>query len=206
MKILLRTLPLTALLCTLGCDVEDESVARVGDGVVGVGLHTDDASEHDDFAAAPDPSLACSDAGWNASWATLEGQALTLINQKRAAGATCGGVSKPPVPALTLSTQLRCAARNHSKDMSVNNFFSHTGSNGSAFSQRITAAGYVWTAAAENIGAGYATAAAAVAGWMASTGHCNNIMSATYKDVGVGYAYKSTATYQHYWTTDFAKK
>jgi uncharacterized protein YkwD len=142
---------------------------------------------------------------WNASWVTFEDAVLTKVNQKRAAGAVCGGVSKPPVAALTFDERLRCSARKHSKDMGVNNFFSHTGSNGSTFSQRITSAGYTWTAAGENIGAGYATADAVVNGWMASTGHCNNIMNSNFKHLGVGYYYNAAATYDHYWTQSFAK-
>lgn len=140
---------------------------------------------------------------WDSSWTNFESQVLTLVNQKRAAGATCGGVYKPPVPALTLDTKLRCAARKHSKDMGLNNFFSHTGSNGSTPWQRITSAGYAYRAAAENIGAGYSTPSAAVTGWMNSTGHCNNIMSASYKHLGVGYYYRAGSPYGHYWTQDF---
>ena len=36
-------------------------------------------------------------------------------------------------------------------------------------------------------------------------GHCNNIMNGTYKVVGIGYAFNTTSTYDHYWTADFAK-
>ena len=54
-------------------------------------------------------------------------------------------------------------------------------------------------------GLGDTTADAAVAGWMASTGHCNNIMSGTYKHIGIGYYYNVNATYDHYWTQDFGK-
>lgn len=201
-----RILALLALLAPVACDVDDDTANPVGEGVVGVGLESQfEDLDIDELTDAVDPSFACSDAGWNASWATLEDQVLTLVNQKRAAGAVCGGVTKPPVPALTAQAQLRCAARNHSKDMGVNNFFSHTGSNGSSFSQRITAAGYVWKAAGENIAAGYNTAAAVVNGWMASTGHCNNIMNGNYKHLGIGYYYAAGATYKHYWTQDFGK-
>ena len=127
---------------------------------------------------------------------------LTLVNQKRAAGATCGGVYKPPVAALTLDSRLRCAARKHSKDMGVNNFFSHTGSNGSTPFQRMASAGYTYSYAGENIAAGYSTPSATVTGWMNSTGHCNNIMNGNYKHLGVGY-YRSASGYTHYWTQDF---
>ena len=71
--------------------------------------------------------------------------------------------------------------------------------------QRMTSASYAWTAAAENIGAGYATANAAVNGWMSSPGHCANIMSTTYVHVGVGYYYAPNSKYKHYWTQDFGK-
>lgn len=142
---------------------------------------------------------------WDAAWATLESQVLTLVNQKRAAGAVCGGVTKAPAPALTLETRLRCAARKHSKDMATNNFMSHTGSNGSTPWDRIKATGYSYRAAAENVAAGYGTAEAVVNGWMSSTGHCNNIMNATYTQIGIGYAWSSGSTYRHYWTQDFGR-
>ena len=204
-----NALPLASLLCLVACDVDDETVTRSGDGVIGVGqaVERDDLVDIDDLADVLDPAFACSDAGWPAASITLEDQVLTLVNQKRAAGATCGGVAKPPVAALTMESRLRCAARNHSKDMSSKNFFSHTGSSGSTFVQRIEAAGYTpWLALAENIAAGQTTAAAVVSGWMASTGHCNNIMNGTYKHLGVGYSYSAGATYKHYWTQDFGKQ
>ncbi len=183
-----------------GCGAEEPSEAAP-EGILGEALHVEaEAGERELSAQAY-----CDDVlTWNTTWASYESQVLTLVNQKRAAGATCGGVYKPPVPALSLDTRLRCASRKHSKDMAVNNFFSHTGSNGSTPFQRMTSAGYVWRAAAENIGAGYSTPAAAVNGWMNSTGHCNNIMSASYKHLGVGYYYRASgSTYAHYWTQDF---
>ncbi|MDY7228896.1 CAP domain-containing protein [Hyalangium rubrum] len=140
---------------------------------------------------------------WPAASTDFENQVLTLVNQRRAAGATCGGVAKPAVPALTLDTRLRCAARKHSMDMAVNNIFSHTGSNGSTPFQRMNLAGYTYKYAGENIAAGYSTPSAVVTGWMASTGHCNNIMNVNYKHLGVGYYLRSGSTYSHYWTQDF---
>ena len=80
-----------------------------------------------------------------------------------------------------------------------------TSLNGTQFYQRITNAGYTWTQVAENIAAGQATAASVVAGWMASTGHCNNIMNGALKNIGVGYAYNVNASYDHYWVQDFGK-
>jgi uncharacterized protein YkwD len=90
-------------------------------------------------------------------------------------------------------------------DMGAKNFFSHTGSNGSTFAQRITNAGYTYTAAGENIAAGYSTPTAVVESWMKSTWHCDNLMNPNYKHLGVGYSYASGATYRHYWTQDFGR-
>ncbi len=224
------------VIAATGCDDPDLTIASdeiiaVDDGVLGVGLAAeldqlrlaeDDAEDHTDFAEfaldvlvdeGDDPEAsstycnAVTNTKWASGWKTLESQVLTLVNQRRAAGATCGGVNKPPAPALTLNSQLRCAARKHSKDMGDKNFFSHTGSNGWNFIKRIEAAGYLnWLAAAENIAAGQTTAAAVVTGWMNSTGHCNNIMNPNYKHLGVGYYNKSTATYKHYWTQNFGRK
>ena len=209
------TLSLALFACSslAACGGEEAEVAQPTDAVIGEAISL----------AGPAPSLAqslaesvvpeatllayCDDVTtWNTTWAQFEADVLALVNQKRAAGATCGGVAKPKVAAVTLDTKLRCAARKHSKDMGTKNFFSHTGSNGSSFSQRITSAGYTWTAAAENIAAGQMTPAAVMSSWMASTGHCNNLMNGTYKHLGVGYYYAPTSTYKHYWTQDFGKQ
>lgn len=209
---LTRSLVLVATSSLLACGVEDAEVETTTGAVIGEAQSLDGPAPTLAQALAervvPETSLLayCDDVTtWNSAWATLESSVLTLVNQRRAAGATCGGVAKPKVPALTLDTRLRCAARKHSKDMGTKNFFSHTGSNGSSFSQRITSAGYTWTGAGENIAAGQTTAAAVMDSWMKSTGHCNNIMNGTFKHLGVGYYYSTTGTYRHYWTQSFAK-
>ena len=144
--------------------------------------------------------------GWDASWDSFESQVLVLVNQKRAAGATCGGVARPKVAALTLDARLRCAARVQSKDMGTHDFMDHTGSDGSTPWQRMNNAGYAWTQAAENVAAGQATPAAVVDSWMNSPGHCNNLMAEGLTHLGVGYFYAPSSTYKHYWTQDFGRQ
>lgn len=41
---------------------------------------------------------------------------------------------------------------------------------------------------------------------MLSPGHRANILSQTYCDIGIGYAYTSGSTHRHYWTQDFGRK
>ena len=109
----------------------------------------------------------------NAAW---EQQVITLVNQHRASGATCGGTAYPPVSPLSMDTALRSAARDHSEDMGLNNYFSHDSQDGTSFAQRIANAGYSGGfPRGENIAAGHSSPSSAVNGWMASTSHCTNI-------------------------------
>ncbi|PTA68050.1 CAP domain-containing protein [Deinococcus arcticus] len=145
-------------------------------------------------AAAPAPTPTPPAAGFAQ-------RVLDLTNAARAAGATCGSAAYAPVPALSLNPQLTQAAQGHAADMAAQNYFSHTGKDGRTFAQRVTAAGYTWRAVAENIAAGQSTPEQVVTGWLKSEGHCKNIMSASYRELGVGYA--QGGSYGHYWVQDF---
>ncbi len=130
---------------------------------------------------------------------------VTLINQERQNN---GGL-----PPLMIDLRLVEAARLHSLDMATNNFFSHTGSDGSQFWQRIQWAGYFFSWASENIAAGYATPADVVDGWMNSPGHRANILDTNVTEIGLGYIFDPSDAplpgypfpFYSYWTTDFGK-
>lgn len=127
----------------------------------------------------------------------VEWQTAALVNvERRAIGLNY----------LAWDNLLFMAARGHSDDMATHNYFSHTGLDGSSPGDRITEAGYVWNAYGENIAAGYATPEEAMEAWMNSSGHRANILNATFCDIGVGYAYAPTSTYDHYWTQNFGRK
>lgn len=121
---------------------------------------------------------------------------LKLVNQVRATGCNCGATAMPSVPALTWSNQLALAASNHSKDMNKNKFFDHTSSNGMTLGDRVSATGYKWRTIAENIAYGQKDEQAVINSWLNSEGHCKNIMSASYKEMGA-------AKESIYWTQDF---
>ena len=133
-------------------------------------------------------------------------EVLAYINQARSQPCQCGTVTYPAVPALVLDAQLNAASDKYAIDMATYNRFSHTGRDGSQPWDRMTREGYIWRAAGENIAAGYSTTRTVVDGWLRSPGHCKNIMSANFKDVGVGYGYSASSTYGHYWVTDFGTK
>ncbi len=144
--------------------------------------------------------------GARAATTTQQQEVLTYINQARSQPCRCGTTTYPAVPALTLDAQLNTASDKFAVDLATYNYFSHTGRDGSQPWDRMTREGYIWRAAGENIAAGYATTRAVVNGWLASPGHCRNIMSANFKNVGVGYGYSASSTYKQYWVTDFGTK
>jgi uncharacterized protein YkwD len=108
---------------------------------------------------------------------------------------------------LTLNAKLTTAAQIHSQNMAMQDFFSHTGVDGTQPWDRMTAAGYRWSQAAENIAAGQQTPEAVVDAWINSPGHRANILNANLREIGVGYYELANDTgsvnYGRYWTQDF---
>ena len=89
--------------------------------------------------------------------------------------------------------------------MARHNRFSHTGRDGSTPTDRARAVGYP-RGVGENIAAGYGSVKAVMAGWLASDGHCANIMSRQYKHLGSGYSTSDSSRYGTYWVQDFGTR
>jgi uncharacterized protein YkwD len=137
--------------------------------------------------------------------ARFRAELLVAVNKARSVARTCGTTNYPAVPALTEASKLDTSAQAHATDMVTKNFFSHTGSDGSQPWDRMTRAGYKWSAAGENIAAGNSTVAATMDQWLKSPGHCANIMGKNFTQIGFGYNYSPAATYKYYWVQNFAK-
>lgn len=146
---------------------------------------------------------------WYPDWGQWEQEVVTLVNEQRADGASCAGVEYPPAAPLEMDDKLHCAARKHALDMQHQGYISHQSPDGSLPNDRMRRAGYVPTAAGENIAViGYPlislpepaeavldathirhrpTPSRAVELWMKSKPHCKNIMSDRFEDTGVGF-------------------
>lgn len=127
---------------------------------------------------------------------------LKQINLSRTSGQVCGTQLMPRVAALKWNDLLFSAAAKHSKDMATRNYFSHTSPEGVEFTQRLAAEGYGFYAAAENIAAGMNTVSGVMTTWLASDGHCRNIMDPVLSDVAVACVTQDGSTYGSYWTMD----
>jgi len=78
---------------------------------------------------------------------------------------------------------------------------------GADFGARISASGFAWSSAGENIATGYKTPRAVVNAWMAHIGHCQNILDPSYADVGTGvspHPVDTLASGPSTWDQDFA--
>lgn len=149
---------------------------------------------------------------------TNQQELLDAINAKRSQTQNCGERGTfPAVQALTWNPELYAAALEHSTDLAYSNTFSHDGSgtehdttgNGSPskFYERIEANGYGdYYTVGENIAGGQRSLEEVMDDWMASPGHCANIMKSTYTEVGVAIVIKNDSTYQVYWTQNFGSK
>lgn len=125
---------------------------------------------------------------------------MQQINAARAVARSCGRTTRPATNAVAWDAALAAAAARHSSDMAQNNFFNHTGSDGSTVGVRATAAGYAWSGIGENIAAGYPTVSAVMSDWLSSEGHCNNIMNGANTHVALACVARSGTTYGEYWT------
>ena len=132
---------------------------------------------------------------------------IARINQVRPSGANSGvdGVFGAAAP-LTWNDKLTVAAEGHSQDMAAKDYFSHTSADGRTLADRVNATGYAWSSLGENIAAGYPGVKSVMDGWIASPGHCANLMNAGFAEVGVvcvpGVA---GDTFPTYWTMDLGR-
>jgi hypothetical protein len=132
----------------------------------------------------------------------------------------------PAQDPLSWTKTLNVAARDHAQDQADRDYFSHytleDGGIGDGPYQRMQAAGYTegnsW---AENIAVYNSQPRVTVNQWLCDRtsedggapfccadgdpcdGHRANIMNAAYTELGVGYGYNVSSTWDHYWVQDF---
>jgi uncharacterized protein YkwD len=201
---------LVAIAISTGC-------ALVGDGDEGAGDSGDesgasdgasaDGTAGDDGPSSDVPATEyCADVAlWSEAARAFEAEVVDLVNQARAQGATCGTQSFGAANSLVMEARLRCAARVHSLDMATRGFFDHDNPDGESPFDRMARAGYSFFAAGENIAAGQTTPQQVVEGWLQSPGHCRNIMSPDFTEIGVGYVTAPAGMLPHYWTQVFGR-
>jgi hypothetical protein len=84
---------------------------------------------------------------------------------------------------VTVDTRLMRAAADMAMAMGQRDRMGHRV--GGSLARRLSAAGYDWGATAENLGAGYQSLDAAMAGWKASSGHRKNLLNSYATEIGI---------------------
>jgi uncharacterized protein YkwD len=128
-----------------------------------------------------------------ASRSLLQRAVVCLVNVQR---------HQRGLPGLRENARLNRSAQGWTNVMVTHRDFSH----GADFAARISAVGFDWSNVGENIATGYRSAAGVVRAWMASKGHCQNILNPVYRYVGTGVSDNSISGYSTLagtWTQDF---
>lgn len=103
---------------------------------------------------------------------------------------------KNGLPALKNNSKLNAAAQIRVDDMLAKQYFAHTSPDGDSYISAVKEVGYAWKSLGENIASGSAGSAGSsrvVDLWMDSPGHRQNILSSSFKEIGIGVA---TGTYK----------
>ena len=131
---------------------------------------------------------------------------LELVNDARSRPRSCGGRRYNAAPPVKPDATLKATAAAHAKDMARHGRMTHDGSDGSTPAERATRAGYPWRFVAENVAAGQTTADEVVATWIASPGHCANIMNPELREMGIAFAFDAASSDGTYWAQVLATR
>jgi uncharacterized protein YkwD len=123
---------------------------------------------------------------------------LDAVNAARAVPRMCGDQTFGATAPVAWDGRLEHAAQRHTVDMVAHGNLAHTGSDGSTVGDRVTRAGYQWRRVGENIARAGLSGPEVVELWLASPGHCANVMHPGYVEMGV-------AGLDGYWTQVFGR-
>jgi uncharacterized protein YkwD len=124
---------------------------------------------------------------------------LQLVTEVRANGTRCGARSFGPASPLRESATLDAVAYEHAADMARHDYFEHVDLEGHTPADRVRAVGYRERLVGENIAYGPNSAEEVVAGWLHSTGHCENIMDTRFTEMGLAQASGTGTRRGLYW-------
>lgn len=128
---------------------------------------------------------------------------LAQVNAARAKPRMCGRQRFAAARPLSWNAALGAAAQGHSRAMARGNYFAHRDPDGRSTSERAKSAGFRGRKLGENIAAGQRSPSQAMRDWLASPGHCANLMNPMFTQVGAASASDSRSDAGVYWTMVF---
>jgi len=133
-----------------------------------------------------------------------EGQMLLdELNRARGQARQCGSTNYAAAPPLGWNATLASLSEAHARAMANGNVFSHLDKDGRTPGDRAELAGYVGPQVGQNIAAALDRSSKVVEGWLASPGHCANVMNPQFSEMGAAYAVDPQSDAGIYWTATF---
>lgn len=125
------------------------------------------------------------------------------LNALRARARHCGSQVWPAAPALSVSPVLSASAQRYAEELARRDRIDHVGEAGLSLRARLREAGYALRVAGENLAGGPETLDEALAQWLSSPGHCENLMGEGFREFGLACA-TGPGQYQRYWVLHLA--
>ncbi|KQW45650.1 MULTISPECIES: CAP domain-containing protein [unclassified Roseateles] len=125
------------------------------------------------------------------------------LNAVRARAQQCGERLWPAATGLRASPVLAEAARRYAQELAARDRIDHTGAAGSSLRTRLREAGYAMKVSGENLAGGPETLDEALAQWLDSPAHCENLMLAEFQEFGLA-CVSGPGQFRHYWVLHLA--
>ncbi|MFG6414190.1 CAP domain-containing protein [Roseateles sp. DC23W] len=129
--------------------------------------------------------------------------ALRALNALRAKPQWCGEILWPAVQALRWQPLLAASTWRYAGELAARDRLDHSGAGGASLRARLREAGYVMRVAGENLAGGPETLDEALAQWLTSPAHCENLMAADFEEVGLA-CVSGPGKLQRYWVLELA--
>lgn len=130
-------------------------------------------------------------------------RAQRALNALRARSQACDSRVWPAVPPLRWHAKLAESARRYAVELATLDRLDHVGAHGATLRTRLREVGYVMRMSGENLAGGPETLDEALAQWLASPTHCENLMAADFEDFGLA-CVAGPGRLQRYWVLQLA--
>jgi len=125
--------------------------------------------------------------------------ATRALNAVRALAQSCG----PAVPPLRWHALLNASAQRYAQELAARDKLDHVSASGATLRTRLREAGYVMRVSGENLAGGPETLDEALAQWLASPAHCENLMGADFEEFALA-CVSGPGKLQRYWVLQLA--
>jgi uncharacterized protein YkwD len=123
---------------------------------------------------------------------------VARIDQLRGQPRRCGDRWLPIAGSLQWSDALQRSAQIYARELARRDLISHQGEQSAGLRDRLHASGYRLISAGENLAAGPLDLDEALDHWLASAGHCENLMAPQFQELGLA-CVSAPGRYGRFW-------